>query len=105
MGGSMKTIMEYELVGSFQTLHMPQGAKIIHVDSGDGLNILLWVEANPQQQVMEARKFRYYGNGQAIEPVEGKTLNHIGTLLQGYRLPIHVYEEVGIKRHFNSPRG
>jgi len=83
----MKRIWKFEFViTDEQTVSMPIGAKILHVQVQDHMPYI-WALCNPKASY-ESRTFRVYGTGNPVPEDSGK---HIGTFQDG-RYIWHLFE-------------
>lgn len=90
----MEVIYRYPLtVTNYQTVTMPQGAKVLHVAPRDGTDdVELWALVDPDTPVHD-RPFWIVPTGQAVPNVD--RMRHVGTFqLHNGQLVFHVFEEV-----------
>ncbi len=89
----MKSVYKYSLTyNGIDTIEMPVGSKIIHVDVQHGA-VRLWVLINKEEKGVEKRIFRIYGTGHDID--DNLKLLHIGSCLTNEgTLVWHVFEEI-----------
>jgi len=87
----MTTIWKFTLkVADSQTIDMPMGAKILHVNTQAG-DVCVWAEVDPLEKTKEHRHFEIRGTGHPIAPIIKK--QYIGTVLFD-RLVFHVFERL-----------
>lgn len=93
----MRTIWKYEISVEYATeLMVPQGAKVVHVDSQfpDTFDtVALWFEVETDAEFEVPRRMYIYGTGHPIP--EQENFVHVGTTITAEgRLVWHVYEQV-----------
>ena len=83
-------IFKYPLTfEAFQSIYVPEGARIIHFDKQVEIPTL-WIEVDPTVPTVQ-RHFRMLGTGHAIPTDE--RLVHVGTaLFNSHTLVWHLYE-------------
>jgi hypothetical protein len=86
----MQTIWKYPITVTDRfTLNLPKGAQILSLQPQHD-QVCLWALVDPDQP-KEARLFRLFGTGHAVE--EGDRLSFVGTFqVQGGSLVFHVFE-------------
>lgn len=78
----MQTIWKYELEPmNTESVMMPQGSKILHVDNQDG-KVCLWALVDPAAPSKAARIITVVGTGHQLWKAEdGKKNTYIGTVV------------------------
>jgi hypothetical protein len=93
-----RTVWKYKInvpVCVEDTVHMPLGAEILHIDRKDE-DVYLWALVNPRNE-LEARTFFVLATGRLIEGMG--SIEHIGTLLSPSKeIVLHVFEKTGSGR-------
>lgn len=74
----MKTVWKFPILGGFEQLPMPRGAKILHVADQGGI-ITLWAEVDTTAERVR-RGVVVVGTGRPLPQGEG---SHVGTVMQG----------------------
>jgi hypothetical protein len=101
---NMKTIHKYQLnITDFQEIEMPEGAKILHVESQPTPHMLskerlcLWAEVDDEKPLVP-RRIRVFGTGHDME--HEHQLRYIGTTpMHNHALVWHVYENFILKSY------
>lgn len=86
----MRVIFKFPLLtGSYLSLQMPKGAKVLCIQTQGRHNVCIWAECDSTQG-MEERKFFLYATG---EPMSELSQTYVGTFqLDEGGLVFHVYE-------------
>ncbi len=90
----MKTIYKYQVVVTDEPeISMPRGAQILSFQTQNE-QPCIWVLVNPDEPVLEIRKFYLRGTGHPIQ-INPSALRFIGTTqLMGGMLVFHLFEIV-----------
>ena len=91
----MKRIYKYRIDAGVETINIPIGGTILHVNNIDD-NIFLWVEIDPNKETeTEERIIEVFGTGHNIYDDMGTERKYIGTVkLQEGALIFHIYERI-----------
>ena len=90
----MKTVHKFKLPmpSDYFTIEMPRWAKILHVDTQQGIPVM-WALVDTDQP-MEPRQFRWAGTGHPVEK-PGYEFKYVGTFQGQQGLLIwHIFEVV-----------
>ena len=89
----MKKIWKYTILPGTDSILMPKGATILHVDEQFN-KVCLWVEIDPTPALPKIERFfEVFGTGQRIYEDMGVERNYLGTVkLEAGALIFHVYE-------------